>query len=160
MPFWRACVCVKSFQSWPNVCDPTGCSPPGFSVHGILQARILEWVAMPSSRGIFPSQGSNPHLLCLLLAGEFFTISTTWEGKSPKSRSSWVRAPSETSRGASLLSSVGASQGSWGPSAAAAESSVCLHLFVAFPPASVLSPLLSLIRTLLIGFRAHPDNPG
>ena len=32
-------------------CDPVDCSPPGSSIHGILQARILEWVAMPSSRG-------------------------------------------------------------------------------------------------------------
>ena len=38
------------------------CSLPAFSVQGILQARILEWVAMPSSRGIFPTQGSNPGL--------------------------------------------------------------------------------------------------
>ena len=36
------------------------------SVHGILQARILEWVAMSSSRGIFPTQGLNPYLLHLL----------------------------------------------------------------------------------------------
>ena len=41
-------------------------SPPGSSVHGILQARILEWVAIPFSKGIFPTQGLNPHLLCLL----------------------------------------------------------------------------------------------
>ena len=41
-------------------------SLPGSSIHGILQARILEWVAMPSSRGIFLTHGSNPHLLCLL----------------------------------------------------------------------------------------------
>jgi len=34
-------------------------SPPGSSLHGISQARILEWVAMPSSRGIFPTQGLN-----------------------------------------------------------------------------------------------------
>ena len=33
------------------LCEPMVCSPPGYSVHGILQARILEWVAMPSSRG-------------------------------------------------------------------------------------------------------------
>jgi len=39
------------------------CSPPGSSVHGILQARILEWVAVPFSRGIFPTQGSNPGAL-------------------------------------------------------------------------------------------------
>ena len=42
------------------------CSLPGFSVHGILQARILEWIAMPFSRGIFPTQRSNPCLLHLL----------------------------------------------------------------------------------------------
>ena len=34
-----------------TLCDPMDCSPPGSSVHGILQARILAWVAMPSSRG-------------------------------------------------------------------------------------------------------------
>ena len=38
-------------QSCPTLCDPMDCSPPASSVHGILQARTLEWVAMPSSRG-------------------------------------------------------------------------------------------------------------
>ena len=38
-------------QSCPILCDPIECSLPGSSVHGILQARILEWVATPSSRG-------------------------------------------------------------------------------------------------------------
>ena len=42
---------AKSFQSCATLCDPTDCSPLGFSVHGILQARILEWVSMLSSRG-------------------------------------------------------------------------------------------------------------
>ena len=37
-------------QSCPTLCDPIDCIPPGSSVHGILQARILEWVAMPFSR--------------------------------------------------------------------------------------------------------------
>ena len=37
-------------QSCPTLCDPMDCSPPGSSVHGILQARILEWVAIPFSR--------------------------------------------------------------------------------------------------------------
>ena len=41
-------------QSCPALCDPMDCSPPGSSVHGILQARILEWVAMPSSRESSP----------------------------------------------------------------------------------------------------------
>ena len=43
--------CVLVAQSCPALCDPVDCSPPGSSVHGILQAKILEWVAMPSSRG-------------------------------------------------------------------------------------------------------------
>ena len=41
-------------QSCPTLCDPMNPSTPGSSVHGILQARILEWVAMPSSRGSSP----------------------------------------------------------------------------------------------------------
>ena len=44
-------VCAKSLQSCLTLCDPVDCSPPGSSVRGILQARILERVAMPSSRG-------------------------------------------------------------------------------------------------------------
>ena len=42
---------AKLLQSCLTLCDPMGCSPPGSFVHGILQARILEWVAIPSSRG-------------------------------------------------------------------------------------------------------------
>ena len=45
---------AMSLQSCPALCDSMGCSPPGSCVHGILQARILEWVAMPSSRGSSP----------------------------------------------------------------------------------------------------------
>ena len=56
------------------------CSLPGSSVHGILQARILEWVAVPSSRGSFPTRGIELSLLCLpVLAGGFFTTNATWE---------------------------------------------------------------------------------
>ena len=42
---------AKSFQSRPTLCDPMECSLPGSSVLEILQAKILEWVAMPSSTG-------------------------------------------------------------------------------------------------------------
>ena len=45
------CMRAKSLQSCPTLFDPMDCSPPGSSAHGILQAKILEWVAMPSSRG-------------------------------------------------------------------------------------------------------------
>ena len=48
-----ACMCAKSFQLCPSLCDPMDHSLPGFSVDGILQWKILEWVAMPSSRGSF-----------------------------------------------------------------------------------------------------------
>ena len=45
------CCCCLVAQSCPTLCHPMDCSPPGFSVHGILQARILEWVAISFSRG-------------------------------------------------------------------------------------------------------------
>ena len=47
---WFACVNAKLTQSCLTLCDPMDCSPPGSSIHRVLQARILEWVAMPSSR--------------------------------------------------------------------------------------------------------------
>ena len=47
------CVCMQNLESYPSLYDPMDCSPPGSSVHGILQAKILKykWVLMPSSRG-------------------------------------------------------------------------------------------------------------
>ena len=48
---FHMCVCAESLQSCLTLCGPMDCSLPGSSVRGILQARILEWVAMPSSRG-------------------------------------------------------------------------------------------------------------
>ena len=71
---------AKSLQLCLTLCDPMDSSPPGSSVRGILQARILEWTALPSSRGIFQTQGPNPHLfMSPALAGRFFTTSATWE---------------------------------------------------------------------------------
>ena len=54
--WWPGCACtlkkkVLVAQSCLTLCDPMDCRPPGSSVHGILQARILEWVAVPFSRG-------------------------------------------------------------------------------------------------------------
>ena len=55
------------------------CSPPGSPVRGILQARILEWVAVPSP-GDLPDPGIKPvSLMSPALAGRFFTMSATWE---------------------------------------------------------------------------------
>ena len=54
-------------------------SPPGSSVHGILQARVLEWVLCPPP-GDLPDPGIEPpSLMSPVLAGGFFTTSATWE---------------------------------------------------------------------------------
>ena len=58
---------AKLLQLCPTLCDPMDYSPPGSSVHGIHQARVLEWVATHSLlQGIFPTQGPDPSLLRLL----------------------------------------------------------------------------------------------
>ena len=56
-------VHAKLLQSCPTLCSSMVCSPPSSSVHGILQARILDWIAISFSKGIFATQGSN---VCLL----------------------------------------------------------------------------------------------
>ena len=50
-------MCVLVTKLCPILCDPVDCSLPGSSVHGILQARILEWVAIPFSNGSSLTQG-------------------------------------------------------------------------------------------------------
>ena len=67
-------VCVLVVQLCLTLCDPMDCSSLGSSVHGILQARMLEWVAIPSSRG-----SSQPREWTWVshIAGGFFTIWAT-----------------------------------------------------------------------------------
>ena len=71
---------AKLLQLCRALCDTMDCSPPGSSVHGILQARILEWAAISFSGGIFLTPG----IECVspAWADRFFTTSTTWERKS------------------------------------------------------------------------------
>ena len=70
------CVLVTSVVS--DSCDPVDCSPPGSSVHGILQARILEWTSAMSSFRDLPNPGIKlVSLRSPLLADRFFTSSTT-----------------------------------------------------------------------------------
>ena len=64
----QMCVHAKLLQSCPTFCNPMNCSPPGSSVHGILQARILKWVVIPFSRGL-----SRPRDLTQV-SSRFFTI--------------------------------------------------------------------------------------
>ena len=61
----RVCVHATSLQSCLNFCNPMDHSPARSSVHGVLQARILEWAVLPSSRGSSPPS-NKIHISCLL----------------------------------------------------------------------------------------------
>ena len=63
-----------------TLCDPMNCSPPGFSVHGIIQARILEWVVISFSRGSSQPR-DRTHVSCI--AGRFFTTLSYQSGWKP-----------------------------------------------------------------------------
>ena len=106
------CVCVhaKLLQLCPTLCDAMDCSLPGLSVPGILQTRLLEWVAIHSSRGSSqPRDGT-----CVSYVSCFgrwvFTTSTTWESPLSKSLAKgwayspgWVSSPPSLWTGLSLL---------------------------------------------------------
>ena len=73
------CLHAKSLQLCPTLYNPMDCSLTGSSVHRILQARILEWAAMPFSRDL-PNPGIEPISLNIsALAGRFSTASATLE---------------------------------------------------------------------------------
>ena len=73
-PSYHACMCAKSFQSCPTLCNPMDYSPPSSSVRGILQARILEWVALPSSRGSSRPRDKTRVSCNYCFKGRFLTI--------------------------------------------------------------------------------------
>ena len=79
MEDWKACVHAKLFQSCLTFCNPMNHSPPGSSVHGILQARILEWVACPPPGDLLDPGIKLMSLMFPTLAGSFFTTDTTWK---------------------------------------------------------------------------------
>ena len=79
----RHCLQFRSVaQSCPTLCDPMDCSLPGSSVHGILQARILEWVPYCPPRDLLNPGIKPTTLVSPALAGGFFNTSTTWESNS------------------------------------------------------------------------------
>ena len=68
------CMCAQPLQPCPALCDPLDCSPPGSSVHGILQARTLEWVATPSSRGASQPRDQTRMFCISCIASGFFSL--------------------------------------------------------------------------------------
>ena len=83
----EVCAHVKSLQSCLTLCDAMDCNPQGSSVHGILQARILEvilevGVPFPTPGGFLDPGIESASLMPPALAGGFFTTSATWEAQS------------------------------------------------------------------------------
>ena len=76
----HVCVCANSLQLCPTFCDPVDCSPPGSSVHGDSPGKNTGGGCHALLRGIFPTQGSNPHLSVYLYweAGSL-PLGATWE---------------------------------------------------------------------------------
>ena len=73
------CMCAKSLLSCLTLCDPMDYNPPGSSIHGILQARMLEWAALLSSKGSSGPRDRTRISTSPALAGRFLTTNATWE---------------------------------------------------------------------------------
>ena len=98
----KLCACAKLLQSCLTLCDPLDCSPPGSSVHGILQARILELGGHALLQGIFPT-----HRLNLWLLGPLhWQVSSLWLETPGKSRVTYITLFSSVAQSCLTL---------WGP---------------------------------------------
>ena len=84
---WEWCMACVLCRVW--IRDPLDHSPPGFSVHGISLASILEWVVISFSRGVFLTQGWNSGLIYCWVTRE---DQGSWEHsvKTVRGRSSWM----------------------------------------------------------------------
>ena len=78
------CVHAKLLQLYPTLCDPMNHSPPGSSVHGIFQAKILKWIATSFSRG---SSQPRDQTQLSFIAGRFFTI---WDMREGPNIKKWI----------------------------------------------------------------------
>ena len=77
--YYNKCLHAKSLQFCLTLCNPVDSSLPDFSVRGVFQARILEWVPVPFSRGSSWTRDRICISVSPALAGGFFTTSATWE---------------------------------------------------------------------------------
>ena len=89
-PVSHVCVPAKLLQPCLTLCDPIDCSPPGSSVCGIFQARILELGCHALLQGLFPTQGSNLSLICLLHR-QTGSLPPLPPGKPPVSHTLWLK---------------------------------------------------------------------
>ena len=80
--FWCVRVCIKSLQLYLTLWDPMGCSLPGSSAHGILQAIALEWVDMPFSRGSAQPRDQT-HISYVFCIGRWVLLRYTIQLKKP-----------------------------------------------------------------------------
>ena len=74
-------MCLASQSFCATLCDPLDCSPPGSTVHGILQARTLECVTISSSTGASRPRNQTPVSCVSRIIGRFFITSATWEAQ-------------------------------------------------------------------------------
>ena len=75
-------ACIPRHQSWPTLCNTMDWNPQGSSVHGILQAKILKWVAISSSKG-FSWPRDQTHISCVSCPGRWILYQwATWEAPS------------------------------------------------------------------------------
>ena len=86
--YYESVSCWSCSTLWTWTCDPMDCSLPGSSVHSLLQARILEWLAIPFSRG---SSQPRDQTWVSCIAGIFFAIWAT--RKPPATGWSWLSDP-------------------------------------------------------------------
>ena len=77
----KALIRARSLQSCLILCNPMDCSLPVSSIHGILQARILEWVDIPLSWGSSRPRDRPASLTSPAFASRFFTTNATWEAQ-------------------------------------------------------------------------------
>ena len=78
---FQSCFLLQLAQSCLTLCDPADYSPPGSSVHGIFQARMLGWVAISFSRGSSRPRDRTRIFYISSIAGRFFTTNVTWEAR-------------------------------------------------------------------------------
>ena len=72
-------MCSVVTQSYPTLCNPMDCSLTGYTVHGIFQAKIMEWVSISYSRDLPDPEVGPMSLASPALVGRFFNTSATWE---------------------------------------------------------------------------------